>query len=123
MDVNEQKLWWNSNLLEWLKCTLLGLFAFNRLPFGDNPAPAIYQRIIDSMLSKLNFAIAYMDDIIVVSKEQNRASRQGRPETSGTKMVDPDLKSKSNYNVASVDSQHADGAKKKDGSEYAEAKP
>uniref|UniRef100_A0A915DDE5 Reverse transcriptase domain-containing protein n=1 Tax=Ditylenchus dipsaci TaxID=166011 RepID=A0A915DDE5_9BILA len=46
----------------------MGLFVFNRLPFGAKPAPAIFQRIMDSMLAKFDFAIAYMDDIIVVSK-------------------------------------------------------
>uniref|UniRef100_A0A915EV65 Reverse transcriptase domain-containing protein n=1 Tax=Ditylenchus dipsaci TaxID=166011 RepID=A0A915EV65_9BILA len=49
----------------------MGLFALNRLFFGAKPAPAIFQRIMDSMLAKFDFAIAYMDDIIVVSKSAN----------------------------------------------------
>ena len=44
-----------------------GLYRYNRLPFGVKCAPAIFQQIMDAMLSGLSFAIAYMDDIIVAS--------------------------------------------------------
>ena len=48
--------------------TAKGLFQFNRLPFGAKPAPGIFQRIMDTLLSKFDFAIAYLDDIIIASK-------------------------------------------------------
>ena len=44
-----------------------GLYQYNRLPFGLKCAPAIFQQVMDTMLAGLPFAMAYMDDIIVVS--------------------------------------------------------
>ncbi|XP_064638260.1 uncharacterized protein K02A2.6-like [Lineus longissimus] len=38
-----------------------GLFQYNRLPFCVNSAPAIFQRIIDSVLSGLLYVVARMD--------------------------------------------------------------
>ena len=51
-----------------------GLFKFERLPFGIKVAPAIFQEVKDTMLDGLDFAIAYLDDIIIISKskEQHR---------------------------------------------------
>ena len=51
-----------------------GLFKFERLPFGIKVAPAIFQELMDTMLDGLDFAIAYLDDIIIISKskEQHR---------------------------------------------------
>ena len=45
----------------------LGLYEFNRLPFGLNNAPATYQRIMEDCLGDLNYSIciAYLDDVIV----------------------------------------------------------
>ena len=45
-----------------------GIFRFNRLPFGVKVAPAIFQQIMDTMLSDLDFAIAYLDDILLTSQ-------------------------------------------------------
>ena len=42
-----------------------GLFKFHRLPFGIKVAPAIFQHVMDIMLSGLDFAIAYLDDIYI----------------------------------------------------------
>ena len=44
------------------------------LPFGIKVAPAIFQEVMDTMLDGLYFAIAYLDDIIIISKskEQHR---------------------------------------------------
>ncbi|KAA3675726.1 uncharacterized protein DEA37_0006214 [Paragonimus westermani] len=44
-----------------------GLYQYNRLPFGVKCAPAIFQQIMDIMLSDIPYAMAYMDDIIIVS--------------------------------------------------------
>ena len=51
-----------------------GLFKFERLPFGIKVAPAIFQEVMDTMLDGLDFAIASLDDIIIISKskEQHR---------------------------------------------------
>jgi hypothetical protein len=38
------------------------------LPFGVKSAPGIFQAIMDNMLTGLPFAIAYLDDIAVVSQ-------------------------------------------------------
>ncbi len=45
-----------------------GLFKYNRLPFGIKVAPAIFQQAMDVMLNDLDFACAYLDDIIVRSE-------------------------------------------------------
>ncbi|CAF1110241.1 unnamed protein product [Adineta ricciae] len=46
-----------------------GLFRYNRLPFGVASAPSIFQKIMDTMLSGLNGAVSYLDDIIVTGKD------------------------------------------------------
>ena len=47
----------------------LGLFEFNRLPFGLCNSPATYQRFMEDVLGDLNYSIclAYLDDLIVFS--------------------------------------------------------
>ncbi|CAF4638013.1 unnamed protein product, partial [Rotaria sp. Silwood2] len=47
-----------------------GLFRFNRLPFGVASAPSIFQKIMDQMLSGLEGAVCYLDDIIVMGKNK-----------------------------------------------------
>ena len=52
-------------------CTIAthrGNYKMIRLPFGVKTAPAIFQSIMDAMLAGLEFATAYLDDIIIVSK-------------------------------------------------------
>jgi hypothetical protein len=44
-----------------------GLFQFNRLPFGVKSAPAIFQQIMDAMLSGLPGVAVYLDEIIIVT--------------------------------------------------------
>ena len=46
-----------------------GLYRYNRLPFGVKCATAFFQQIIDSMLTGLHCAMAYLDDNIVVSSD------------------------------------------------------
>jgi len=50
--------------------TDFGLFEFNRVLFGLKTAPAHFQRAIDIILGSMrwDFALAYIDDIIVYSK-------------------------------------------------------
>ena len=49
-----------------------GLFRYNRLPFGVKTAPAIFQRIIDTMISGLSGTSAYLDDIIVMARTPDK---------------------------------------------------
>ena len=49
-----------------------GLFKFERLPFGIKVAPAIFQEVMDTMLDGLNFAIAYLDNMIIISKSKEQ---------------------------------------------------
>ena len=45
--------------------THYGLFKFERLPFGVKVAPTIFQQVMDTMLSGFDFAVAYLDDILM----------------------------------------------------------
>ena len=47
-----------------------GLWVYNRLPFGLKNAPSHFQRAIDTILGRyrLDFALAYIDDIIIFSR-------------------------------------------------------
>lgn len=59
---------------EWLKLLTIdthkGLYEFNRLPFRIKVAPGIFCPVMDTLLSDLNLAIAYLDDILI--KSENR---------------------------------------------------
>ena len=46
----------------------MGKFEFNRIPFGLAQAPAYFQRLINEVLTDCNFAMGYLDDIIIFSK-------------------------------------------------------
>ena len=46
----------------------MGKFEFNRVPFGLAQAPAYFQRLINEVLTDCNFAMGYLDDIIIFSK-------------------------------------------------------
>ena len=48
----------------------MGQFEFNRVPFGLAQAPAYFQRLINEVLTDRNFAMGYLDDIIVFSKTE-----------------------------------------------------
>ena len=49
-----------------------GLYKFNRLPFGVKVAPSIFQQVMDTMLAGLDFAIAYLDDILIKSENNKQ---------------------------------------------------
>ena len=50
--------------------TPFGLFEFLRLPFGLSNATQTFQRFMDEVLRGLSFAYAYLDDILVASKNE-----------------------------------------------------
>lgn len=47
--------------------THVGLLSYRRLPFGVKTAPAIFQEVIDKILSGLENVVSYFDDILVGS--------------------------------------------------------
>ena len=47
-----------------------GLHKFNRLSFGLKVSPRIFQRIMVTMLAGLDLATAYLDDILIKSKDR-----------------------------------------------------
>ena len=46
------------------------LYKFNRFPVGVKVAPSIFKQIMDTMLASLDFAIAYLSDVLI--KSENR---------------------------------------------------
>ena len=49
-----------------------GLFKFERLAFGVKFAPAIFQQVMDTMLGDLDFINAYLDDILIKSRDKDK---------------------------------------------------
>ena len=50
-----------------------GFYRFDRLPLGIKVAPGIFQQVMDTMFSGLEFATAYLDDILI--KGENKEVR------------------------------------------------
>ena len=48
--------------------TPFGLYQFNMMPFGLKGAPATFLRLMDRVIHGLDFAAAYLDDLIVFSE-------------------------------------------------------
>ena len=48
--------------------TLRGLYKFDKLVFGINVAPTIFQQVMDTMLGGFDFTFAYLDHIVISSK-------------------------------------------------------
>ena len=68
-----------------------GLYQFNRLPFGVNSAPAIFQRSIETLLRGLPGISVYLDDILVTGKTldehlKNLQQVLGKLEEAGLKL-------------------------------------
>ena len=50
--------------------TTKGLYQFTRLPFGISSAPAIFQRIMESILGGVPGTAIYLDDVVVTGKTE-----------------------------------------------------
>ena len=48
-------------------CTPFGKYEYLKVPFGLAQAPSYFQKIMNKVLNGLNFAFAYLDDIIIFS--------------------------------------------------------
>ena len=48
----------------------LGKYQFNRVPFGFVQAPAYFQKLINNILKGCNFAMGYLDNIIIYSRSE-----------------------------------------------------
>ena len=48
----------------------MGKYKFNRVPFRLAQAPTYFQRLINEVLMDCNFAMGYLDDIIILSKTE-----------------------------------------------------
>ena len=48
----------------------LGKYQFNRVPFGLAQAPGYFQKLINDVLKGSNFAMGYLDDIIIHSRSE-----------------------------------------------------
>ena len=48
----------------------LGKYQFNRVPCGLAQAPAYFQKLINDVLKGCNFAMGYLDDIIIFSRSK-----------------------------------------------------
>uniref|UniRef100_A0A8R1IES0 RNA-directed DNA polymerase n=1 Tax=Caenorhabditis japonica TaxID=281687 RepID=A0A8R1IES0_CAEJA len=47
-----------------------GLYQYQRLPFGAKTAPMVFQRIMDKMITGLSGVTAYLDDVIIVGRDE-----------------------------------------------------
>ena len=45
-------------------------YMYTRLPFGVSPAPAIFQRVMDTTLQGVPHTVCYLDDILVTGSTQ-----------------------------------------------------
>lgn len=50
--------------------TPFGLFQYQFLPFGLSASPAIFQKVIDSIIGDISGVVAYQDDLIIFGKDQ-----------------------------------------------------
>ena len=49
-------------------CLPFGKYEYLKVPFGLAQAPAYFQNLMNKVLTGLNFAISYLDDIIIFSE-------------------------------------------------------
>ena len=52
-----------------------GLFRYNRLSFGPAPAPAIFQKLVENLVSCIPYVAAYLDDVIVAGRTKGNTCK------------------------------------------------
>ncbi|CAE1249039.1 unnamed protein product [Acanthosepion pharaonis] len=57
--------------------TPFGLFEFTRMPFGLRNAAQSFQRLIDEVLRGLHFTFAYIDDVLIASRNIEEHTDRG----------------------------------------------
>ena len=67
-------LWINLPYVKWHSTHHLDKYEYIKVHFGLTQAPAYFQELMTSSLKDFNFAIAYLDDIIIFSKTVDGAS-------------------------------------------------
>ena len=55
--------------------TLRGLYQYTRLPFSVASAPAVFQKVMDTMLQGLQHVTCYLDDILVCGSTEEEHHR------------------------------------------------
>ena len=58
--------------------THIVLFTFKRLPNGIHSGPAVFQRIMDNLLSDIPKAVSRLDDILVAGIDEEGTASNGR---------------------------------------------
>uniref|UniRef100_A0A5S6QBE1 RNA-directed DNA polymerase n=1 Tax=Trichuris muris TaxID=70415 RepID=A0A5S6QBE1_TRIMR len=53
----------------------LGLYEFVCMPFGLTGGPSSFQRLMDRVLNGLKFAMVYLDDVLIFSRDQDEHHR------------------------------------------------
>ena len=54
-----------------------GLYQYTRLPFGIASAPAIFQRLMETILQGIPGVVCYIDDILVTGKNEEEHLEPG----------------------------------------------
>ena len=54
----------------------IGKYQFNRVPFGLAQAPVYFQTLINKVLDNIDFAMGYLDDIIIFSRSEEEHLEQ-----------------------------------------------
>ena len=72
----------------------LGKYQFNRVPLRLAQAPAYFQKLINDVLKGCNFAIGYLDDIIIYSRSKKKGHLEHLEEEIFTRLKAAGLKLK-----------------------------
>ena len=57
-------------------CTPFGKYEYLKVPFGLAQAPSCFQKLMNKVLKGLNFAVAYLDDILIFSNTAEEHLKQ-----------------------------------------------
>ena len=72
--------------------TRRGLYRFNRLPYGVASAPTIFQKIMEQILPKVPGVVCYVDDILVIGRNDDEHLEHLEAVFQASNSVDSELK-------------------------------